>query len=375
MIYFDNNATTRIDKEVLDAMLPYLTEEYGNPLSKYYTLGVNANKALEDSRRKVANLLNCDYDEIVFTSGSSESNNFIIKGVAESYKNKGNHIITSAIEHESVLETCKFLESKGYDISYLPVNNKGFIDIDEIQRNLRKDTILVSIMWANNEVGSINDVYEIAKICEKNNIFFHTDATQSVGKVSINLEKVHASFLSLSSHKIYGPKGIGITYIRKDELGLPTQLTPLIHGGEQENGYRAGTHALHDIVGLGKAAEISVRDHEKNEKRIIEMENMFLSMMKSCNKRYRINSPLTNKIPGVLNITLEGISNELFIKSLKNDVAISTGSACSIGKPSYVLAAMGIDKYEIRNTIRIAIGRYNTEDDIIYLFNKINDYR
>ncbi|MFZ3172297.1 MAG: cysteine desulfurase family protein [Carboxydocellales bacterium] len=359
MIYLDNSATTPVDREVLEAMLPYLKEEFGNPSSKYYTLAENAKKAVEDARQKVADLINCQPSEIVFTSGSSESNNFVIKGVADYYQNKGKHIITTSVEHKSVIETCKYLALKGYDVDFLKVNRYGQVEPDTLEKAIRQDTILVSIMWGNNEIGSLNGVAKLAQICKENEIFLHCDATQVIGKVEVDMQEIPMDFLSLSAHKFYGPKGIGACFIRKNKLGLKTKITPLIHGGGQENGYRAGTLAVHNIVGLGKAAEIAKRSFGNYVENLRNLESSLTESLVAQIKEIRINTPLSAKIPGVLSLTIPGVNNELLVRDLANSgFAVSTGSACSANEPSYVLSAIGMPLDEIRSTIRLTLNKY-----------------
>lgn len=372
MIYLDNSATTQIAPEVQEAMLPYLKEEYGNPSSKYYTLAENAKQAVDHARKQVASLLGCDAEEIVFTSGATESNNMILKGIADFYKDKGNHIVTTKVEHASVLETCKYLEAKGFKVTYLDVDSFGRIDLQQLEHIiLNEKPLLVSIIWGNNELGSLNDCEAIADLCEKHQVFFHTDATQVVGKIKINLnEHPGIRFLSCSAHKIYGPKGIGACVIRKHKLGFKTKLTPLLHGGGQENGYRSGTLAVHNIVGLGKAAELAEINLGSNREKLILLETLCRNILtEKFGDLLVFNSDSENKIPGVLSIQLKGINNELFIKKFANQIAVSTGSACSSSKPSYVLKAIGKSLEEIRSTIRISLSSSLSEDDLMILNN------
>lgn len=396
MIYLDNSATTPIDPEVKDSMLPYLAEEYGNPSSKYYTLAENAKKAVEESRKKIAQLINADPDEIIFTSCASESNNMIIKGVADYKKyveNKGNHIITSVTEHKSVLQPCKFLagyenaltnkernkfkpgkkvESKidrGYEVSFLPVNEYGQVEANVLENAIKSTTTLVTLIWGNNEIGTLNPIMNLAALCKSKGVLFHSDATQILGKVKIDVKDVPVDFLSFSAHKLYGPKGIGACYIRKGNYGLKPAMTALIHGGSQEDGYRAGTHCVHNIVGFGKAAEIALRDMDSYLPKIMELEKHFKEDLKKALPNVEFNGHPEQKIPGVISITIPGVNNELFIKNLKDSVAISTGSACSADEPSYVLDAIGRGNVT-KNTIRLSINKLIT-DTPINLFSKI----
>jgi cysteine desulfurase len=366
MIYLDNSATTPIDPEVSKAMWPYLTEEYGNPSSKYYTLAENAKKAVEEARGNVASLLSCQSDEIIFTSCATESNNFVLKGVAHYYKNKGKHIITSKIEHKSILETCKFLESEGFEVTYLDVDQYGQVQLETLKDAIREDTILISIMWGNNEIGTLNNIEELAKCVKeyKSDIFFHTDATQVLGKIEVDLSKVPVDFLSLSAHKMYGPKGIGACFIRKRELGLRTKITPLLHGGSQEDSYRSGTLSVHNIVGLGKAAEIAKINLKDHQAKLLELERHLVSTLKENFPNIKFNGHPYQKIPGVINFTIPGINNELIIRSLKDDFAISTGSACSINEPSYVLSTLGLNILEVKSSFRISLNKYIDYNEI-----------
>lgn len=367
MIYFDNSATTMIHPEVVECMLPYLKEEYGNPSSKYYTLAENAKKAVEEARYHISKLLGCDPDEVVFTSGSTESNNMIIKGVMDYYQLKGNHLVVSKTEHPSVLETAKYLESKGCQVTYLDVDQFGRIKLEQLQEviNSFKKIVLISVIWGNNEIGSLNNIEAITGLCNDNDIFFHTDATQVIGKVKIDIRNLGIHFLSCSAHKIHGPKGIGACVIRKNKLGIKTKITPLLHGGGQEGDYRSGTLSVHNIVGFGKAAEIAVRELEKVRETLENLEDYLIHKLISIFPDIVfLNSDRKNKIPGIINLRFKGINNELLIKKLANQVALSTGSACSSSKPSHVLENIGLTLNEIRSSIRISLSRFNTVDEI-----------
>lgn len=357
MIYLDNSATTPIHPEVKDAMLPYLMEEFGNPSSKYYTVAENAKKAVKEARNAVASLLGCHESEVIFTSGSTESNNMVIKGVADYYADKGNHIITTKVEHPSILETCRYLETKGYVVTYLDVDQYGRVDSEELKNAINEQTILVSVIWGNNELGSLNDMESIAYICEEKAVFLHTDATQVIGKLKINLSNYPGiTFLSSSAHKFHGPKGIGATFIRKDQYDIHTKITPLLHGGGQEQGIRSGTLAVHNIVGFGKAAEIAKENLINNISKLEELENYLTQILNDkFSSHIKFNSDVSNKIPGVINVQFIGINNELLVKQLAPLIAASTGSACSSSKPSHVLAAIGLTIDEVRSTIRFSM--------------------
>ncbi|MVX64837.1 aminotransferase class V-fold PLP-dependent enzyme [Clostridium chromiireducens] len=387
MIYLDNSATTPIDPEVLEAMLPYLKEEYGNPSSRYYTLAVNANNAVEKAREQVAALINAEPKEIIFTGGASESNNFIIKGVADYkkyYEESGNHIITSTVEHKSVLETCKFLNGdvfwnksestiasqflkkksttkkidRGYEVSFLPVNEYAQVKKETFKDALKENTILASFIWGNNEIGSLNDIENLCAIAKEKGILFHSDATQVLGKIDIDVKNIPIDFLSVSAHKIYGPKGVGAAFIRQTGLS-DFKMTSLIHGGLQERGYRAGTSAVHNIVGFGKACEIAKRDMNEYIKKISELEIEAKKMLTEKYPGVEFLGDPDNHIPGVIGMLIPGIVNDMFIKEMADRCAISSGSACGIGEPSYVIDQIGY-KHRSSNFIRITLSKnYN----------------
>lgn len=385
MIYLDNSATTPIDPEVLDAMLPYLKEEYGNPSSRYYTLAVNANNAVEKAREQVAALINAEPKEILFTCGSSESNNFIIKGVADYkkyYEGKGNHIITSTVEHKSVLQTCKFLNGdvfwnksestvasqflkkknttkkidRGYDVTFLPVNQYAQVEKEAFKNAINDNTILASFIWGNNEIGSLNDIEGLCSIAKEKGILFHSDATQVLGKINIDVKKLPVDFLSMSAHKIYGPKGVGAAFVRQISLS-DFKMTSLIHGGLQERGYRAGTSAVHNIVGFGKACEIAKRDMNEYIKKISQLEIEAKKILTTKYPGIKFLGDPEHHIPGVVGMIIPGIVNDMFIKDMFNTCAISSGSACGIGEPSYVVEAIGVGNFS-NNFIRISLNKY-----------------
>ncbi len=356
LIYLDNNATTKVLPEVRDAMVKYLTDEYGNPSSKYYQLAINAKKSIDDARRNVSKLFSCDADEVIFTSGSTESNNMIFKGLADLTNKR--HIIISNIEHPSIMETAKFLEKHGYRITYIEVNSCGVVDPSKIESAIDDDTFLVSTMWVNNELGSINDISTMAAICKNKGVYYHVDATQAVGKIDVTLPNGVTS-ASFSAHKIYGPKGVGALILKKDCDGIPIKLTPLIHGGEQEFGYRAGTQGVHNIIGLSKACEIVLRDFLINVKKIREKEDIVYDLLKNkLGDQIVFNSPMTNKVAGVLNFQIKGVKNVIFLNKISEFIAASSGSACSITHPSYTLKAIGLTDSEIENSIRFSLSPY-----------------
>ncbi|WP_458125432.1 cysteine desulfurase family protein [Paenibacillus sp. Z3-2] len=370
MLYLDNSATTKIHPEVLEAMLPYLQEEYGNPSSKFYSLAENAKKAVATAREQVAQLLGCDPDEVVFTSGATESNNMIIKGVADYYGQKDNsskYLLTSAAEHPSVLETVEFLGERGYKTKFLDVDTYARLNIENVKETVDQiHPILTSFMWGNNEIGSLNPIDELSDFFTTNDLFFHTDATQVIGKIPVDLRKHRGiRFLSMSAHKIGGPKGIGAAIIRKQSKEIFTRLTPLLHGGGQENNYRSGTLAVHNIVGLGKAAELASQNVENNAKRLAQLENYLVDILKTkLGDKIIFNSDDHDKIPGLISLQFIGVNNELLLKKLSNFIALSSGSACSSSKPSHVLSAAGKSLEEVRQTIRITLSAEINEKEL-----------
>lgn len=370
MLYLDNSATTRIHPEVLEAMMPYLKEEYGNPSSKFYSLAENAKKAVVKAREQVASLLGCDPDEVIFTSGATESNNMIIKGVADYYThhhNTNKNLLTSKVEHPSIIETFNFLSERGFEISLMDVDKFARVDVQKVKEVTEQtQPLLTSIMWGNNEIGSLNPIASLSDLFSENGLFFHTDATQVIGKVPINLSKLKGiRFLSMSGHKIGGPKGIGAAIIRKQTTEIYTRITPLLHGGGQENNYRSGTLAVHNIVGLGKAAELAAANLEQNVKRLNALEKYLTDIFNTnFGNKIRFNSDTKNKIPGLISLQFIGVNNELLLKKLAEYVALSSGSACSSSKPSHVLSASGKSLEEVRQTIRVTLSPDVTEPEL-----------
>lgn len=367
MLYLDNSATTKVLPEVYNEMCPYISEYYGNPNSKYYEQALKSNEAVDKARNQVCSFLNCKYDEVIFTSGSTESNNFVLKGFAHANKDKGNHIIVSSIEHSCIKNTALFLEENGYEVTFLPVTKDGLVLPEVLESAIKDNTILVSIMWANNELGTINDIKKLSEVCHNHGVAFHTDATQYAGKGLINLEEMKdIDFLSLSAHKFYGPKGIGVLFIRKDENNFYPKITPLIHGGEQEFGLRSGTLAVHQIVGLGKAAEIAQKDLDNNIKLLNKYEKQFKKRLKDVfGDKIVFNNEIKNKIPGLVSVRIKGYNNQLFLKNASSIISASTGSACSNSKPSYVLKACGYTDEEIRETIRFSLSAYGDYNNFV----------
>ena len=364
IIYLDNSATTPIKTEDLQEMMPYLTTEYGNA-SSLYSVGRNAKRAIEKARNRVAELLNCNHNEIYFTGGGSESDNIALKGFAYANKEKGNHIITSKIEHPAILETCKTLERQGFEVSYINVNEDGIIDVEELRKSIKTNTILISVMTANNEVGTIQPIEEIAKIAHDNNIVFHTDAVQAIGNVQIDVEKMRIDMLSLSSHKINGPKGVGALYIKS---GI--EVEKFINGGHQEKDRRAGTENVAGIVGLGKAAEIARKNMETHIRNLSKIRDYYIKKVQKEIPDIRINGSMENRLPGNANISFKGINaSELIFKLDERGICVSSGSACSSGNtnPSHVLTAMNVPEVYLNSAIRTTFGDNNTFEQVDYV--------
>lgn len=367
-IYFDNNATTQTDEEVLKAMLPYFVENYGNP-SSIYKIGRENRKAVEEARKKVATALNCEPDEIYFTSGGSEADNTAIRGIAYQYQKKGNHIITSKIEHPAVLETCKQLEKEGFEVTYVGVKENGILDLEELKSDIKPTTILISVMFANNEIGTIQPMQEIGKIAQKHHIFFHTDAVQAVGSVSIDVKALHIDALSLSAHKFYGPKGIGALYMKK---GI--QFGKLINGGHQEKNKRAGTENVPGIVGLGKAIELAYENLEEHNKTIQALRDYYVAQVEEKIPYIHINGDRKKRLPGNSNISFRFIEGEGLLLNLDlKGICASSGSACTSGSldPSHVLLAIGLPHEIAHGSLRISIGKYNTKEEIDYVVENL----
>ena len=358
--YFDHAATTPVKEEVLKEMLPFLQEKYGNA-SSLYTLGREAKKAMEQARKRVALLLNCEPNEIYFTAGGSESDNMAIKGIANKYKTK-KHIITSKIEHPAVLHTCQKLEKEGFRITYLNVNKDGIVDIEELKRAITNDTILISIMSVNNEIGTIEPIHEISRISKMYNIIFHTDSVQGVGHIPIDVKKMGIDMLSLSGHKIYAPKGVGALYIKK---GI--KIEKLIDGGHQERDMRAGTENIPGIVGLGKACEIAKRDLDKNMEYLKDLRNYFIKLVEEKIPNAKLNGSRNLRVPGNSNFSFKGVdSQNLLLKLDAKGMYASSGSACSSGDalPSHVLKAIGLSDDMAKAALRITFGEENTKEDV-----------
>ena len=368
--YFDHAATTPVREEVIKEMLPYFGVEYGNA-SVMYSLGRNAKKAMSNARRRVAEAINCKTDEIYFTSCGSESDNLAIKGFAYANKDKGNHIITSKIEHHAVLDTCKTLERQGFKVTYLDVDEKGIVDLNQLANSISKDTILITIMFANNEIGTIQPIREIGKIAKQNNIVFHTDAVQAIGNVKIDVRDLNIDMLSLSGHKFYAPKGVGALYI-KDGINFEK----LQDGGEQEKNKRAGTENVAEIVGLGKAIELIYSEFDDYNKSLRELRDYYISEVKNNIDGIKINGDLENRLAGNANISFENVDgSELLFKLDEQGICASAGSACSTQNPmpSHVLTAIGLEQELANSTLRVSIGKDNTKEDVDYLVSSLKN--
>ncbi len=368
IIYVDHSATTYVKKEVLDEMLPYFTEKYGNASSPYKIGGENRN-AVEKAREQVAKAINAEAREIYFTAGGSESDNMIIRGIAYANKAKGNHIITCKIEHPAVLETCKALEKEGFEVTYLSVDENGFISLDELRNSIKDTTILVSIMFANNEIGTIQNISEITKITKFKGVYFHTDAVQAVGNVNIDVEALGIDALSMSAHKFYGPKGIGAAYIRKT-----VKFTPIITGGHQEKGKRAGTENVPAIVGMGKAIELATANIESYNKKLMELRDYTIDRILNEIPYVKLNGDRVSRLAGSVNISFKGIEGESLLLMLDmKGIEASSGSACTSGSldPSHVLLAIGL-KHEIAHgSLRLSYGECNTMEDAKYIVDSL----
>lgn len=367
-IYLDNASTTKIDDEVLKSMMPYLKEEYGNA-SAIYSLGRRSRKKIEESRETIARILNCNSDEIYFTSGGSESDNTAIKGIARANKSKGNHIITSKIEHPAVLNTCKILEKEGFEITYVDVLENGIIDLDKLKNSIKENTILISIMYANNEIGTIQPISEIGKLAKEHNIYFHTDAVQAVGSEIIDVKKMNIDSLSLSGHKFYGPKGIGALYVKKG-----VKFNKYIDGGHQEKNKRAGTENVSAIVGMAKALEIAYDNLEEHNKKIRDLRNYYINQVKEKIPYIKINGDLEKRLPGNSNISFRFIEGESLLLNLDlKGICASSGSACTSGSldPSHVLLAIGLPHEIAHGSLRVTIGKYNNKEEIDYLIENL----
>jgi cysteine desulfurase len=371
-IYLDNHATTRMDPRVLETMLPYFTESFGNAASRNHSFGWVAEEAVEKGRKQLADLIGASAKEIIITSGATESDNLAIKGVAEMYAQKGNHIITAATEHKAILDTCKRLEKHGCRVTYLPVRQDGLIDLDQLRDAITDQTVLVSIMYGNNEIGTIQPVREIGKICHERNVLFHTDGTQAAGKIPVNVLADNIDLMSFSGHKLYGPKGVGALYVRRKNPRV--QLTAQMDGGGHERGFRSGTLNVPGIVGFGKAAELCRVEMNQEIAHASRLRDRLKDKLLSELDESYINGTMEHRLPHNLNISFAYVEGESLLMGI-NDIAVSSGSACTSAtlEPSYVLKALGAGDDLAHSSIRFGIGRFNTEEEIDYTANKVID--
>lgn len=369
-IYMDSHATTQVDPRVVEAMLPYFGEKFGNAASRNHAFGWAAEEAVENARAQLARIIGASPKEIIFTSGATESNNLAIKGVAEKYREKGNHIITQVTEHKAVLDTCKRLEKQGYEVTYLPVSKDGRIDPDDLRRAITPKTILISIMYANNEIGVIQPVEEIGKIAKEKGVFFHNDAVQAVGKIPVDVNKENIDLLALTAHKIYGPKGCGALYVRRRSPRV--QLSAIIDGGGHERGMRSGTLNVPGIVGFGKAAEICQNEMAEESKRLRGLRDRLKEGIFGGLDDVHINGSMTHRLPHNLNASFAHVDGESLLMGM-NDVAVSSGSACTSAtlEPSYVLKALGVEEELAHSSIRFGLGRFNTSDEVDYTIHRV----
>ena len=368
-IYFDYQATTPVDPRVLKKMMPYFGEIYGNPHSRNHSFGWEAEEGVEIARERVAQIIGANPKEIIFTSGATESNNLAIKGVSEFYGDKKNHIITCVTEHKCVLESCRHLSSKGFDVTYLPVKSDGLINLDELKNAITDKTLIVSIMGVHNEIGVIQPLEEIGKICRSNDIFFHTDCAQAVGKIKLDVDKMNIDLMSISGHKIYAPKGIGALYIRRKPR---VRLSSMISGGGQERGMRSGTLSPALCVGLGEACHIYHNEMDKENKMLIKFKKMMLDGIRNKCPDVYLNGSEESRVPGNLNLSFAYVEGESLMMGIKN-LAVSSGSACTSAslEPSYVLKALGVEEELAHTSLRIGFGRFTTEDEVKYATNTI----
>jgi cysteine desulfurase len=369
-IYMDNHATTPMDPRVLDAMLPYFGKIFGNAASRNHQFGWEAEQAVDKAREQVAKLIGCTPKEIIFTSGATESNNLAIKGIAEMYRERGNHIITQVTEHKAVLDTCKKLERMGYEVTYLPVETDGLVSVEKLRAAITDKTILVTIMYANNEIGVIQPIREIGALCHEKGIIFHTDGVQAVGKIPVDVQKDNIDVLSLTAHKIYGPKGVGALYVRRRNPRV--QITEQINGGGHERGMRSGTLNVPGIVGLGAACEIAGAEMETEAKRLAELRDYLKAKFENALDYIHVNGNMNHHLPGNLNMSFVHVEGESLLMGI-NDIAVSSGSACTSAtlEPSYVLKALGLGDDVAHSSIRFGLGRFNTKAEVDYVSDKV----
>jgi len=370
-VYMDHHATTPVDPRVLEVMLSYFSQVFGNAASIDHEYGAEAAQAVETARQQIAGLINAKLDEIIFTSGATESDNLAILGVAERYADRGNHIITCVTEHKAVLDTCHHLERRGWQVTYLPVDQQGLLDPDDVRRAITSQTVLISIMAANNEIGTLAPITEIGQIAHECKVLFHTDATQAVGHVPVDVEAMNIDLLSMSAHKIYGPKGIGALYVRKRRPRV--RLAPQMHGGGHERGMRSGTLNVPGIVGLGKALEIAGQEMEAEGERLQGLRDRLWAGLQAGIDNIQLNGHPTRRLPHNLSIAILGVESRSLLVQLKHDVALSTGSACTTAnvEPSHVILALGCGEERAHCSVRLGLGRENTERDVDFVVERL----
>ncbi len=371
-IYLDYHATTPVDPRVLEAMLPYFTERFGNAASRNHAFGWQAEEAVEAGRKQVAGLVGASPKEIVFTSGATESDNLAIKGVAWMHRSKGNHIITAVTEHKAVLDTCKRLEKEGFQVTYLPVGRDGLIDLEQLRQAITPKTILISIMAANNEIGVLQPIGEIGKIARERGVLFHTDAVQAAGKVPFDVNEMNVDLASLSAHKLYGPKGVGALFVRRKNPRVV--IAPVIDGGGHERGMRSGTLNVPGIVGFGRAAELCGQEMEEEGRRVRVLRDRLLAGLQASLDRIHVNGSIEHRLPGNLNVSFAYVEGESLLMGI-NDICVSSGSACTSAslEPSYVLKALGTGDDMAHSSIRFGLGRFNTEEEVDYVVQRVSE--
>lgn len=369
-IYMDNHATTPVDPRVLAVMLPYFTETFGNAASRHHPYGWEAEEAVESARAAVARIIGAQPKEIVFTSGATESNNLAIQGAARAAKDKGRHILTVRTEHKAVIDTCRFLEKSGFDVTYLPVQPNGILDLGLFEKSLKSSTILISVMMANNEIGVLQPVEKIGVLAKKRGVLFHCDAAQGVGKIPVDVEKFGIDLLSLSAHKMYGPKGVGGLYIRRKNPRV--KLDPIVYGGGHEKGFRSGTLNVPGIVGLGKACELASKEMETEIPRLVQLRDDLWSRIQRQLEGVFLQGHPTKRLPGNLNLSFEGVEGESLLLSLKG-LAVSSGAACTSAslEPSHVLKALGVNESLAQSSLRFGLGRFNTAEDVHFAAQEV----
>jgi len=371
-IYMDNHATTPVDPRVVEAMLPYFNERFGNSASRNHAYGWTAEEAVENGRAQIARLINASPKEIIFTSGATESDNLALKGAAEMYREKGNHIITQVTEHKAILDTCKRLEKYGYEVTYLPVQKDGRINLDELRKAITPKTIIISIMYANNEIGVIQPIAEIGKIAKEKGILFHSDGVQALGKIPVDVMADNIDLLSMSGHKLYGPKGVGALYVRRRNPRV--QLSAMIDGGGHERGMRSGTLNVPGIVGFGKACELCMNEMASESAKMLALRNRLQKGLESKLDEIYINGSMEHRLPNNLNMSFAFVEGESLLMGI-NDIAVSSGSACTSAtlEPSYVLKALGVGEDLAHTSIRFGLGRFNTEAEVDYVVDRMHE--